>query len=153
MDCSTPGFLFHHQLLELAQTHAHQVGDAIQPSYPLSSLSPPAFNLPQNQGVFQWVSSNEPRMRIKQQFLPTGVGDGQGSLVCCSPWGRKELDMTEQLNWTEPPNRHRDTKFMWKWSRKYKSYLCIYPFPSMKAFPHIYLLALLAEGPEATTPW
>ena len=40
-----PGFLVHHQLLELAQTHIHQVGDAIQPSYSLSSLSPPAFNL------------------------------------------------------------------------------------------------------------
>ena len=45
MDCRTSGFLVHHQLLELAQTHVHQVGDAIQPSHPLSSPSPPAFNL------------------------------------------------------------------------------------------------------------
>ena len=45
MDCSTPGFPVHHQLLELAQTHAHRVGDAIQPSHPLSSPSPPALNL------------------------------------------------------------------------------------------------------------
>ena len=57
MDCSTPGFLVHHQLLGLAQTHVHRVGDAIQPSHPLSSLSPPAFNLSQHQGLFQWVSS------------------------------------------------------------------------------------------------
>ena len=42
MDCSTPGFPVHHQLPELAQTHVHQVGDAIQPFYPLSSPSPPA---------------------------------------------------------------------------------------------------------------
>ena len=45
MDCSTPGFPVHHQLLELTQTHVHQVGDAIQPSRLLLSPSPPAFNL------------------------------------------------------------------------------------------------------------
>ena len=45
MDCSTPGFPIHHQLLELAQTHVHRVGDAIQPSHPLLSPSPPALNL------------------------------------------------------------------------------------------------------------
>ena len=57
MSCSTPGFLVHQQLLELAQTHAHWVGDDIQPSYQLSSPSPPVFNLSQHQGLFQWVSS------------------------------------------------------------------------------------------------
>ena len=56
VDCSTSGFPVHHQLLELAQTHVHQVGDVIQPSHPLSSPSPPAFNLPQHQGLFQSVS-------------------------------------------------------------------------------------------------
>ena len=55
MDCSSPGFLVHHQRPELAQTHVHQVGDAIQPSNPLSSSFPPAFNLSQLQGLFQWV--------------------------------------------------------------------------------------------------
>ena len=57
MNCSTPGFPIHHQLLELTQTHVHQVGDAIQSSQPLSSPSPPAFNLSQYQGLFKWVSS------------------------------------------------------------------------------------------------
>ena len=56
-DCSTPGFPVLHRLLELAQTHVHRVSDAIQPSYPLLSPSPPAFNLAQHQGLFQWVSS------------------------------------------------------------------------------------------------
>ena len=55
--CSSPGFPVHHQLPELVQTHIHWVGDAIQPSHPLSSPSPPAFNLSQHQGLFQWVSS------------------------------------------------------------------------------------------------
>ena len=52
MDCSTPGFLVHHQLPGLTQTHVHRVGDAIQPSHPLSSPSPLAFNLSQHQGLF-----------------------------------------------------------------------------------------------------
>ena len=55
MDCSTPGLPVYH-LLELAQTHVHQVSDAIQPSHPLSSPSPPTFNLSQHQGLFRWVS-------------------------------------------------------------------------------------------------
>ena len=58
MDCSTPGFPVEHQLPELAQTHVHGVGDAIQSSHPLSSPSPPAFNLFQHQGLFQWVCSS-----------------------------------------------------------------------------------------------
>ena len=58
MDCSTPGLLVHHQLLEFTQTHDHHVGGAIQPSHPLSSPSPPTFNLSQHQGLFQWVSSS-----------------------------------------------------------------------------------------------
>ena len=57
MDCSTPGFLVHHQLPEPAQTHVHHVGNAIQPSHPLSSPSPSAFSLSQHQGLFQRVSS------------------------------------------------------------------------------------------------
>ena len=55
MDRSTPGFPVHHQLLEFTQTHVHQIGDAIQPSHPLLSLSLPAFNLSQHQGLFKWV--------------------------------------------------------------------------------------------------
>ena len=58
MGCSTPGFPVHHQLPEFTQTHAHRVGDAIKPSHPLSSPSPTALNLSQNQGIFQWVSSS-----------------------------------------------------------------------------------------------
>ena len=58
MDCSPPGFPVHHQLPELAQSHVHQVSDAIQPSHPLSSPSPSVFNPSQNQGLFKWVSSS-----------------------------------------------------------------------------------------------
>ena len=57
MDCSTPGLPVHHQLPEFTQTHVHRISDAIQSSHPLSSPSPPDFNLSQHQGLFQWVSS------------------------------------------------------------------------------------------------
>ena len=57
MNHSTPGLPIHHQLPESIQTHVHWVGDAIQPSHPLPSPSPPALNLSQHQGLFKWVSS------------------------------------------------------------------------------------------------
>ena len=57
MDCSTPSLPVYYQLPEFTQTHVHWVGDAIQPSYPLSSPSPPTFNLSQHQGLFKWVTS------------------------------------------------------------------------------------------------
>ena len=68
MDCSTPGFLFHHQLPELTQTHVHWVGDAIQPFHPLSSPSP-TFSLSQHQGLFQWVSSSHQVARVLELQL------------------------------------------------------------------------------------
>ena len=64
MDWSTPGLPVHHQLPEFAPTHVRQVGDAIQPSHPLSSPSPPAFSLAQHQGLFQWVSSSNQMAKI-----------------------------------------------------------------------------------------
>ena len=57
MNRRTPGLPVHHQLPEFTQTYAHRVGDAIQPSHPLSSPSPPAPNPSQHQGLFQWVNS------------------------------------------------------------------------------------------------
>ena len=62
MDCSIPGFTVHHQLLEFTQTYVHQIGDAIQPSHPLSSPSPPAFKLSQHQVR---VFSSESALHIK----------------------------------------------------------------------------------------
>ena len=56
MNCSMPGLPVHHQLPEFTQTHVHPVGDAIQPSHPLSSPSPPAPNPSQHQSLFQWVN-------------------------------------------------------------------------------------------------
>ena len=69
MCCNTPGFPVHRQLPELAQTHVHQVGDAIQISHPLSFPSPPAFNLSQHQGLFQWVSSSHQVAKVLELQL------------------------------------------------------------------------------------
>ena len=59
----------HHQLKDLAQTHVHHVGDAIQPSHPLSSPSPPSFNLSQHQGLFQWVTSSHQLAKVLELQL------------------------------------------------------------------------------------
>ena len=59
MDYNKPGIPIHHQLPEFTQTHVHWVGDAIQPSHPLLSLSPFTFDLSQHQGLFKWVSSSQ----------------------------------------------------------------------------------------------
>ena len=64
VNCSMPGLLVHHQLSEFTQTHVHWVGDAIQAFHPLSSPSPPTFNLSQHQGLFQWVSSSHQMAKL-----------------------------------------------------------------------------------------
>ena len=74
-----PGLPVHHQLPELAQTHVHQVGDAIQPSHPLSSPSPPAPNPSQHQGLSQRVSSSHQTESSKvsalASVLPMNIQD------------------------------------------------------------------------------
>ena len=82
MDCSTPGLPVHHQLPEPIQTHVHRAGDAIQPSHPLLSPSPPAFDLSQHQGLFQWVSSShqvatvlEFQLSLSQKQLLLSLGE------------------------------------------------------------------------------
>ena len=74
MACITPGLPVHHQLPEFTQTHVHWVGDAIQPSHPLSSPSP-SFNLSQHQGVFKWVSSSHQVAKVLECQLHS----------CCLP--------------------------------------------------------------------
>ena len=80
MDCSTPGLPVHHQLPELAQTHVYQVSDAIKPSHPLLSPSPPVFNLSQHQGLFkmsQYFSTGGQSIGISASalVLPMNIQD------------------------------------------------------------------------------
>ena len=75
---ATPWTAAHQAYLDLAQTHVHWVGDAIQSSHPLSSPSPPAFSLSQHQGLFQWVSSlcqvaKVLEFQLQQSVLPLNI--------------------------------------------------------------------------------
>ena len=79
--CITLGFPVHHQLLELTQTHVHRVGDAIQPSHILSSPSPPAFNLSQHQGLFQWVSSSHQVAKVMEFQLQHSPSNEYSGLI------------------------------------------------------------------------
>ena len=72
MNRSTPGLPVHHQFSEFPQTHVHRVGDAIQPSHPLSSPSPPAPYPSQHQGLFQWVNSLHDLPMNTQDWSPLG---------------------------------------------------------------------------------
>ena len=68
-DCNMPGFPILHHLPESVQTHVYWVGDAIQPSHPLSPPSPFAFNLTQHQGLFQWVDSSHQVTKVLELQL------------------------------------------------------------------------------------
>ena len=106
MNHSTPGLPVHHQLPEFTQAHVHRVGDAIQPPHPLSSPSPPAPNLSQHQGLFQWVNSSHEmakvlEFRLQHQFFQwTPRTDlPQDGLVGspCSPRDSQESSPTPQF--------------------------------------------------------
>ena len=106
MDCSTPGFPVHHQLPKLAQTHAHQVGDAIQSSHSLLSTSPSAFNLSQHEGVSQWVNSLHQVIKVLelqlqhqsfQWIFRTDFFEDWLVWSPCSPKGSQESSPTPQF--------------------------------------------------------
>ena len=87
MNRSTPGLPVHHHLLEFTQTHVHRVGDAIQPSQPLSSPSPPAPNPSQHQGLFQGVnSSHEVAKVLELQFSISPSKEHPGLITFRMDW-------------------------------------------------------------------
>ena len=106
MNRSRPGLPVHHQLLQFTQTHVHRVGDAFQPSHPLSSPSPPAFNLSQHRGLFKWVNSSHQVAKVlkfqlqhhsfqwifRTDFLYDGLVGSP-----CSPWDIQESSPTPQF--------------------------------------------------------
>ena len=106
MNRSMPGLPVHHQLLEFTQTHIHWVGDAIQPSLPLSSPSPPAPNPSQHQGLFQWVNSSHEvakvlEFQVQHHSFQRNPRDDllQNGLVGspCSPRDSQESSPTPQF--------------------------------------------------------
>ena len=81
MDCSMPDLPVHHQLMEFIQTHVHWVSDAIQSSDPLSSPSPPTFNLSQHQGLFKWVSSLHQEAKVLSFIYSIGPSNEYSGLI------------------------------------------------------------------------
>ena len=109
MNCSTPDLPVHHQLLEITQTHVHRVGDAVQPSHPLSFLSPSAPDPSQHQGLFQWVSSSREVARVLEfqlqhqsfQWTPStepGRLQSMGSLRVGHDWATS-LSLFTFMHW------------------------------------------------------
>ena len=86
MNRSTPSFTVLHHLLDFAETHVHPVGDAIQPSRPLSSPSLPAFNLSQHQGLFQWVSSSHQVAKLLEFQLQHQSNEHPGLISFRMDW-------------------------------------------------------------------
>ena len=91
MNCSLPGLPIHHQLPEFTQTQVHRVSDAIQPSHPLSSPSPPAPNPSQHQSLFQWVNSSHQVAKVlefqwgmeRSYNLVLFVPSNHAFYICC----------------------------------------------------------------------
>ena len=81
MDCRTSGFPVHHQLPELTQTHVYRISDAIQPSHPLLSPLPPAFNLSQHQSLFKWVSSSHQVAKVLELQLQQRSSNEHSGLI------------------------------------------------------------------------
>ena len=128
-DCSTPGFPVHHQLLELTQTHGHWVGDAIQPSYPLSSPLPPAFNLSQHQGLFQWVNTSHEVAKVLSfsfSIIPSKEIPG------LMPFRMDGLDLLAVQGTLKSLLQHHNSKASLFWCSAFfivqLSYLCSFQF-------------------------
>ena len=90
MNYSMPGLPVHHELLEFTQTHVHRISDAIQPSHPLSSPSPPAPNPSQHQSLFQWVNSSH----------EVGQSTGVSALASFLPKKSQGWSPSEWIGWT-----------------------------------------------------
>ena len=107
MDCTTPGFPVHHQLPEPTQAHVHRVSDAIQPSDPLSSSSPPTFSLSQHQGLSQWIGSSHQVARVWSfSFGVSPFNEYSGQISFRMDW----LDLLAVQGTLKSPFQHHSSK-------------------------------------------
>ena len=120
MNCNTPGLPILHCLPEFAQTQVHWVGDAIQPSYPLSPPSPPALNLSQHQGLFQWISSLHQVTKVSELELQQQSFQWIFSSLVSSPCSPTTLKSLLQHNSKASILQH-SALFMVQFSYLYKT--------------------------------
>ena len=107
VNCSPPGLPVHHQLPESTQTHVHWVFGAIQPSHPLSSPSPPALNLSQHQGLFQWVGS----FQMSQLFSSGGQSTGVSTSASVLPMNIQDWSPLGWTGWISLQSKGRSGVF------------------------------------------
>ena len=125
MNCSLPGLPVHHQLLESTQTHVHQVGDAIQPSHPLSSPSPPALNPSQHQGLFQWVNSSHEVAKILEfQLQHQSFQEHPGLISFRMDWS----DLLAVQGTLKSPFQHHSTEASILWCSAFFTVQLSHPY-------------------------
>ena len=107
MDCSTPGLPVHHQLPEFTEIHVHCVSDAIQPPHRLSSPSPPALNLSQHQGLFQWVGSSHQVAKVLEFQFSISPSNAYSGLIS---FGIDWLDLLAVQGTLKSLLQHRGSK-------------------------------------------
>ena len=154
MDCSTPGFLVLHYLPGFSQVHVHWVGDAIQPSYPLSSPSPPAFKLSQHQGLFQWVDpSHQVAKYWSFSFSISPSNEYLGLISFRMDW----LDLLAAQGTLKSLLQHHSSKAPILWHSVFTVQLSHPYMTTGKAIVLVYrktcLLRNLYAGQEATIKW
>ena len=113
MNHSTQGLPVHHKLPEFTQTHAHWVGDAIQPSHPLLSPSPPAPNPSKNRGLFQWVNSlHEVAKVLEFQLQHQSSHEHLGLISFRMDW----LDLLAVQGTLKSLLQHHSSKYIYKFT-------------------------------------
>ena len=122
MNRNTPGLPVHHQLPDFTQTHVHQVSDAIQPSHPLLSLSPPALNPSQHQSLFQWVNSSQ--CMTSQIYYSSSAGGASRMAQTVKNLPAKQETWGLSLGREDPPEKGMDTHssiLAWRipWTEEY----------------------------------
>ena len=139
MNRSTPGLPVHHHLPEFTQTHVHRVSDAIQPSHPLSSPSPPAPNPSQHQSLFQWVNSSHEVAKVRSySFSIIPSKEHPGLISFRMDW----LDLLAVQGTLKSLLQHHNSKHQFFSAQ-----------PSSQSNSHIYLLSISNFTPPKKEKW
>ena len=124
MNRSTPGLPVHHQLPKFTQTHVHRVSDAIQPSHPLSSPSPPAPNPYQHQSLFQWVSSSHEVAKVLEFTFSIIPSKEHPGLIFRMDW----LDLLAVQGTLKSLLQHHSSKASILWCSAFYTVQLSYPY-------------------------
>ena len=140
MNLSMPGLPVHHQLLEFTQTYVHWVSDALQPSHPMLSPSPPAFNLSQHQCLFKWVSSSV-SFPMNQLFTSGGQSIGVSASTLVLPMNTQDWSPLGWTAWISLQSKGLSRIFSNTTVQKhpfFSAQLSFYKFSFMKIYHYVF---------------